>query len=378
MKMKEEIELKVECKICGKKFKAISKHVCQAHKMKAEEYYLKFINPKKGKCIACGKDTHFSSLRVGYLKFCSTKCSANNSETRQKCKETYIKKTGFSYASQNPEVQKKARKTNLKNCGFEYPIQSPKVKEKTRKTNLKNCGFEYSFQSPEFQQKSKETNMKNLGVENSMQSKKVKEKQQESILKNNNGIHHRKLTYKHVQERYPDVVKIEELIEGPNGEIWGHCKNANCKNSRENGGYFDVSKFVGDRNDGINKHDTGHFYCSEECKHTCPLYGRSAAQLHNLINENPEIPYTPEEYNTWKEEVYHRQKIENNTDTNFCEKCQATENLHVHHIQPQKLEPGYALDPINGIVFCEDCHYKIGHAVGTECSTGNLAAKICK
>jgi hypothetical protein len=26
---------------------------------------------------------------------------------------------------------------------------------------------------------------------------------------------------------------------------------------------------------------------------------------------------------------------------------------------------------------CEECHYKYGHKSGTECSTGNLANKIC-
>jgi hypothetical protein len=135
---------------------------------------------------------------------------------------------------------------------------------------------------------------------------------------------------------------------------------------------------LGWRKEGIDKNDTAYLYCCEECKHQCPLYKRSAAQLHNLMNENKDIPYTPAEYSIWKEEVYYRQRIENNTDTNFCEKCHATEKLHVHHEIPQKILPGYALDPDNGIIFCEKCHYEIGHEKGTECSTGNLASKICK
>jgi len=40
-----------------------------------------------------------------------------------------------------------------------------------------------------------------------------------------------------------------------------------------------------------------------------------------------------------------------------------------------KTHPYLALDPDNGISFCEECHYKIGHKTGTECSTGNLANK---
>jgi hypothetical protein len=187
------------------------------------------------------------------------------------------------------------------------------------------------------------------------------------------------LTFQKLKERYPLLVQVEELKEGPNGEILAHCKNVNCKNSKENGGYFEPTiAQLNWRKQGIDKNDIYYLYCCEECKHSCPLFGRSGTELHNLINENPEIPYTSAEYLTWREEVYYRQRVENNTDTNFCEYCNSTENLHVHHIHPIKLEPGYVLDPINGIVFCEKCHYKIGHEKGTECSTGNLASKICK
>jgi len=332
----KEIKLNVECKICGKKFetlKGLTSHI-KIHKneITLEEYYLKFIG-EKGKCPECGKDTNFMSLIVGYHKFCSPKCSTSSIEIQNKMKETYFEKTGYECSMQDPKSKEKHKQTCLENSGYKYPAQNPKTMKKV----------------------------------------------QESILRNNNGIHPKKLTYKQVHEKYPDVVKIEELKEGPNGEIMGHCKNSSCKNSKENGGYFELTPGqINSRNRGINKHDTDYFYCCEECKNECPLYHRSASALHNIINENKDIPYTPTEYSIWKEEVYYRQRVENNTDTNFCEYCHATENLQVHHEIPQKIEPGYALDPINGIIACKDCHYKKGHEKGTECSTGNLANKICK
>jgi hypothetical protein len=355
----KEIKLNVECKICGKKFetlKGLLSHIGQIHnnEITIEEYYLKFIG-EKGKCKECGKDTRFNNLKKGYSKFCSLKCSNNSIEVQNKRKETCFENSGYEYSSQDPKIKEKKKQTCLENSGYENPSQDPKIKEKRKKTCLEKTGYEYPMQDPYIKKRSKE-----------------------SILRNNGGIHPKKLTYQQCLEKYPDVVKIEGLIEGPNGEIMGHCKNSSCKNSKENGGYFDVSKKVGDRNIGINKHDIGHFYCSEECKKACPLYGRSASRLHSLLNENKEILYTQEEYSTWKEEVYYRQRIENNTDTNFCEYCHATENLQVHHEVPQKIVPGYALDPINGIIACKDCHYKYGHEKGTECSTGNLASKICK
>jgi hypothetical protein len=331
-------------------------------------------------------------------------------ETKQKCIDTFIKKYGCKSSNQCEEVKNRKKETCLKNWNCENPSQNKEIRNRQKETCFKNHGVRHASQNKEIRKKSEETCLKRYGVRHASQNKEIKNRQEETCLKNH-GVRHSmqnskvreksiktniikygvenykqteeskkrsRLSYQQCLERYPDVVKIEGLIEGPNGEIWGHCKNSSCKNSKENGGYFDVSKKIGDRNDGINKHDTGHFYCSEECKHTCPLYGRSATALHNRINENPEIPYTSAEYNIWKEEVYYRQKIENDTDTNFCEYCHATENLHVHHEVPQKIVPGYALDPINGIIACEDCHYKYGHEKGTDCSTGNLANKICK
>ncbi len=132
------------------------------------------------------------------------------------------------------------------------------------------------------------------------------------------------------------------------------------------------------RKQGIDKNDIYYLYCCEECKNECLLYKRSAASMYNLINENLDISYTQAEYSTWREEVLYRQCIEYNTNINFCEYCHATKNLHVHHEVPQKLEPGYALDPNNGIIVCKKCHAEKCHKKGTECSTGNLANKICK
>ncbi len=417
-----------KCFICDREFKnlrGIISHIGRFHKneITVEEYYLKFIG-EKGKCVECGKDATFRSLSYGYSKFCSRKCSANSIETQNKMKETCLKNSGYEYSFQDPKIKEKKKQTCfektgyihpmqdpknkekrkktcfensgydypmqdpknkekhkqtcLENSGYEYPSQDPKVKEKRKHTCLENSGYENPMQDPKNKEKSKQTNIKKRGYEYSSQDPKVKEKSKKSTLRNNNGIHHRKLTYKQVQEKYPDVVEIEGLIEGPNGEIWGHCKNSSCKNSKENGGYFDVSKLVNERNRGINKHDTGHFYCCQECKDTCPLYWKSPTQLHNFINENKEILYTAAEYSTWNEEVFYRQRIEYNIDYNFCEYCKSRENLQAHHIQPIKLEPGYALDPDNGVIFCEKCHYKIGHEKGTECSTGKLSNKICK
>ena len=60
----------------------------------------------------------------------------------------------------------------------------------------------------------------------------------------------------------------------------------------------------------------------------------------------------------------------------ICEYCGAPAT-DVHHEKPKKTNPMLALDPDYGHACCEGCHYKYGHKTGTECSTGNLARKIC-
>ncbi len=394
-----------KCEICGKEFetkKGFGSHIAQKHKneITIEEYYLKFIG-EKNICPECGKDTKFIGIK-GYNKFCGPKCSSSSKETQNKMKKTCFKNSGYENPMQDPTNQEKYKQTNFEKTGYNYPMQDPKNQEKHKQTCLENSGYEYSFQNPVTKEKRKQTNLKKLGVEYSsqnpetrkkakhtyfektgydypMQNPETREKSEKSKLRNNNGIHPLKLTYEKLKERYPLLVEIEELIEGPNGEIMGHCKNASCKNSKENGGYFKLTSYqIGLRKDGINRCDTGHFYCSQNCKDSCPLYRKSSAALHNLITENLEKPYTQAEYSTWHEEVLHRQRIENNITYNFCEYCESSENLHVHHEVPVKLEPGYALDPNNGIIVCEKCHYKICHKKGTDCSTGKLANKICK
>ncbi len=164
----------MKCEICGKEFETIgrlSSHIGRVHKneITREEYYLKYIG-EKGKCPECGKDATFKSLKHGYNKYCYAVCSNNSIEVINKKKETYHKRTGYNYPMQNPESIKKRKQTCFEKTGYDNPMKNPKIIEKSNKIKLQN----------------------------------------------NNGIHPLKLTYKKLKERYPDLVKIEELIEGPN------------------------------------------------------------------------------------------------------------------------------------------------------------------
>ena len=126
---------------------------------------------------------------------------------------------------------------------------------------------------------------------------------------------------------------------------------------------------VSNRSKALNNVGCGEhrFYCSQECKNSCSIYGKKAINYINL-NKSKDFVYTQEELSTWSQEVLKRASYN-------CEICGEPAE-HAHHIQPKKLEPGLALDPDNGLALCKACHYEKGH--NKECSTGKLANTVCK
>jgi len=112
-----------------------------------------------------------------------------------------------------------------------------------------------------------------------------------------------------------------------------------------------------------------YFYCSDECKDICPLYRLNPS---HFLSDNTERLYTDAEYQTFRKEVFRRQKEQ--FGYNFCERCETEKDLQVHHEKPQKTHPGMALDPDNGIILCIECHMYKTH-IG-ECSAASLA-NIC-
>ena len=148
-------------------------------------------------------------------------------------------------------------------------------------------------------------------------------------------------------------------------EIQVHCKNHNCKNSKEKGGWFTpTQKQITDRKNFLENEgeDKSSFYCCQECKDTCVLFGLRSDPL-----KDNKLPYTAAEYQTCRTIVFER-------ENGLCEYC-GEPVTHLHHIKPQKLEPFFALDPDYCVACCEKCHYEKGHS--EECSTGNLAKIVC-
>ncbi|MCF8019907.1 MAG: hypothetical protein K9L62_10950 [Vallitaleaceae bacterium] len=190
----------------------------------------------------------------------------------------------------------------------------------------------------------------------------LKHKQKISLTK--------KLSIKYIKKTYNLFSKIEEMRYNPHKpdekEIQVHCKNHNCKNSKEHGGWFTPTGIqLYERIRQLEKeygNGGSYLYCCDECKNECPLYNIYSDPYQESLKS-----YTESEYQQFREYVLKR-------DNHKCQYC-GEKAEHVHHERPQKLEPFYALDPDFAWSCCEKCHYEKGHK--DECSTGKLASINC-
>ena len=180
-------------------------------------------------CKKCGQvKVKWYRQKNQYCQYCSSKCSANDIDVRNKYKHTCSDKYGtdnvfaseahkkiikntnlIKYGCENPQqsnyvrektkqtnnikygadtplqnaiIKEKIKATNIKRRGVEYPSQCSDVKEKTKQTNLDRYGEEYAFQSDVVKEKTKQTNLDRYDVEYASQSDVVKEKTKQTNL----------------------------------------------------------------------------------------------------------------------------------------------------------------------------------------------------
>jgi len=260
----------------------------------------------------------------------------------------------------------KYQQTNGKWCCSENYQSCPTIRKKQR-TSMKGK----NTQSPSKETRKKQSiSMKGKNI--TPQSEEHKKKRSESMKGKNtgplSGEHKRKLTYtlKDYKEKHPFFSKIEELRETKDGEIQVHCKNHECENSKEKGGWFTPTKDqLSERMQTVeNPRGFGesNLYCSQHCKDICILFG-----IRGDPYKETNLPYTYAEYKVCRAVVFERENT-------LCEYC-GEPATDMHHIFSVKLEPFFALDPDYCVACCEKHHYKYAHK--DECSTGNLSKIVC-
>ena len=147
-------------------------------------------------CQVCGRELTAKRVSNGH-KFCSSKCSNNSIETRQKKLATTRERYGVDYAIQSDVGKEKRRQTNLERYGDACPLKNADVKKKAIETSLKKYGTEYAMQSKEYRdsigykssfgnsetrEKIKKTMVERYGSECSLQNEEVKEKARQTNL----------------------------------------------------------------------------------------------------------------------------------------------------------------------------------------------------
>ena len=149
-------------------------------------------------CPVCGNKVKYIGRGWSlYRSHCSTRCSSLDKKVHQKLVNTCIEKYGVS------------------NGGV-----SIQAKEKSKKTCLEKYGVEYSFQSENNKKKSKETLIRRYNCENIQQRKisleecstikenEIKEKLQKSIQNHDIKIHNKIIEEN--QNKYIDIININK------------------------------------------------------------------------------------------------------------------------------------------------------------------------
>lgn len=151
----------MHCALCSKEFStanSLCKHIVKAHKLKTKEYYDKFLRTAgEGRCLTCGAPTNFQDFAHGYYKFCSHACSAKNSETRQKFKETMKETYGSESAMECKELYEKQRRTLKNNYNVDVPLKSEKIKKAYVDTSNKLYGTDHPMQNSTVKNKASST-----------------------------------------------------------------------------------------------------------------------------------------------------------------------------------------------------------------------------
>ena len=152
----------------------------------------------KPKCPVCGKSIKFIGIpSCMFKKFCSNKCAQISIETRNKSKETCLKRYGVINGGGSKQALDKIKKTCQEKYGVDWVFSSKEIQNKIWQTNIKRYGYPTPCQCDKVKYK----------LRMSLNSEEVKSKIYNTKKRNNsfNKSTDEDLSYIYISELYPDV-----------------------------------------------------------------------------------------------------------------------------------------------------------------------------
>lgn len=127
-------------------------------------YRIYFKQEKRNYCLVCGNKTKFDIKGYKfcghpylYGTYCCVSCAQKSEITRNKLKETCIKKYGVDNPWKCDEVKDKIKNTFIKKYGVKNNMFLDSFKEQRRETWIKNYGVDHPLKSKEIQNKITQT-----------------------------------------------------------------------------------------------------------------------------------------------------------------------------------------------------------------------------
>jgi len=155
----------------------------------------------------------------------------------------------------------------------------------------------------------------------------------------------------------------EDVRRNPNNTICLQVRCTNCNNW-----FMPEVRSITHRVLSINSVGKGEnrFYCCEECKYSCPIYGK--IKFPKGQNPNKKHSRHPD-YTIWAKMIKERDSYE-------CQICGSTENLNSHHYEGLKVNDMQSLDLDMGVTLCKKCHDRVHSQPG--CTTYDLQKRnVC-
>lgn len=133
-----------------------------------------------------------------------------------------------------------------------------------------------------------------------------------------------------------------------------------CSYNKCNKWFNPTNREVLHRIQSLNGNQNGemNFYCSNECKQKCNVYGKSIRTLIKIDEIKSGVRITIRE-----DQSQLRQMILS-TRKHQCEICGSNDKLIIHHIEPVKCNPIESLDIDNIIILCPICEKRAHSSIG--------------